>query len=101
MEMKTVTVRYRTKPECADENEAMVRRVFDALAQSGPPDVHYRVMREADGNTFVHLSTRPAAAEGNPLRQVEAFREFVSGIKDRCEDPPKDMVMRFLGEYQG
>jgi len=100
MEMKTTMVRYRTKPECAEENEAMVRQVFDALAKSGPPDMHYRVLREADGNTFVHLSTRPAAAEGNPLLQVEAFRAFVSGIKDRCEDPPKDMVMRFLGEYR-
>ena len=101
MDMKTVMVRYRTKPERAEENEAMVRRVFDALARSGPPDVHYRVLREADGATFVHLSTRPAGAEGNPLMQVEAFREFVAGIKERCEDPPKDLVMRFLGEYRG
>ena len=29
MDMKTVMVRYRTKPERAEENEAMVRRVFE------------------------------------------------------------------------
>jgi hypothetical protein len=101
MDMKTVMVRYRVKPDCAEENEAMVRRVFDALGTSGPPDLHYRALREADGCTFVHLVTRPAAAEGNPLMQVEAFRAFVSGIKERCEDPPGDMVMRFVGEYKG
>lgn len=101
MDRKTILVRYRAKPECAADNEAMVRRVFEALAQSGPPGVHYRVWREGDGNTFVHMSTRPADAQGNPLLQVDAFRAFVSSIKERCEDPPAELVLRLLGEYGG
>jgi uncharacterized protein (DUF849 family) len=97
--MKTVMVRYTTKPECAADNEALVKRVFDALAKDGPPGLRYQTMREADGNTFVHVATRPDTAEGSPLTQVEAFRQFVAGIKERCVEPPMTVEMRILGTY--
>ena len=99
--MKTVMVRYKTRPECTADNEALVASVFQALAKDGPKGLRYQVMREADGRTFVHLATRPDTAEGNPLLQVEAFRQFVAGIKDRCEEPPVTMEMRILGVFEG
>jgi hypothetical protein len=36
-----------------------------------------------------------------PADAIEAFRDFLAGIKERCEDPPKDMVLQLLGEYGG
>ncbi len=37
----TKVVRYRTKPECADENERLIRDVFAELADARPDGLQY------------------------------------------------------------
>ncbi len=38
---RTVVVRYRTRPEAADENARLVEGVYAALAQLDPGDFRY------------------------------------------------------------
>ncbi len=96
--MKKVVVRYKTKPDRADENQALVENVFKELADSGPGGVRYATFRLEDGVTFVHV----AFIEGdqNPLGDVAAFKEFQREIGDRCEEPPAAQDATVVGSYR-
>ena len=37
--------------------------------------------------------------EGNPLAQMDAFKAFVSDIKERCEEPPAATPASVVGAY--
>jgi hypothetical protein len=43
----TRVIRYRTKPEHADENERLVRAVFAELVEEDPAGLHYATFRLA------------------------------------------------------
>ena len=63
--MKRTLVRYRTKPEQAQENERLIGKVFQELQAKSPDGVRYLALRLDDG-TFVHfVMTRPRTA---PIR---------------------------------
>ena len=51
--MSTTVVRYTTRPESADENQALVEQVFTELAASRPPGLRYASFRLADGVSSV------------------------------------------------
>jgi hypothetical protein len=97
--MKTVTVRYKTRPDCADENEALIARVFEALAKEKPQGLRYQAMREAGGNVFVHVASIEEGID-HPLLKLPAFQEFQAGIKSRCEEPPLVLQMKLLGRFE-
>ncbi len=96
--MKRVVVRYKTKPDRADENQALVENVFKELADSDPDGLRYATFRLEDGVTFVHV----AFIEGdqNPLSEVAAFKEFQREIGDRCEEPPAAQDATVVGSYR-
>ena len=96
--MKTVMVRYKLKPECLADNEALVKKVFVQLAQDKPSGMRYQVFKQADGVSFVHLSAFDAA-DGNPLTKLDAFKAFTAGIKDRCEEQPVTVELQQVGRY--
>jgi len=52
----TKVIRYRTKPEHADENERLIRGVFAELAEDRPDGLHYATFRLDDGVSFVHVA---------------------------------------------
>src|SRR5471032_1508112 len=62
---KTVVVRYRTRPDAAEENARLVEGVFASLAELEPDGFRNATYRLADGVTFVHVA-HLAGAE-NPL----------------------------------
>ena len=82
----TRVIRYRTKPEHADENERLVRGVFAELAEENPAGLRYATFRLADGVSFVHV----AVTEGdeNPLTSSPAFAAFQADIGQRCTEAP-------------
>ena len=43
--MKRMLVRYKTKPESADENQRLIENVFAELRAKVPAGVHYAVLR--------------------------------------------------------
>ena len=98
--MKTVTVRYKTKPEFAVENEALIARVFEALAKEKPAGLRYQAMREEEGNVFVHVASVQEGID-HPLLKLLAFQEFQAGIKQRCEEPPTVLPMKLVGRFDG
>ena len=97
--MRTILVRYKTKPEAAAENERLIGKVFEQLARDKPAGMHYQVFKLSDGVSFVHVSSSLAGKEGNPLTQLEAFKAFAAGVNERCEEPPAVVEMQPIGAY--
>lgn len=96
--MKRVLVRYKTKPESADENQRLVERVFDQLRAVAPEGVRYLALR-LDDCTFVHFFAAEDGA-GIALPDLEAFRSFQAGIRERCVDHPRSEGAMIVGNYR-
>lgn len=97
--MKTAKViRYTTKPECADENERLIRQVFAELSANDPGGIAYAAFRLADGVSFLHV----AVVEGdhNPLTESAAFAGFQANIADRCVSGPSGTDAAIVGSYR-
>jgi hypothetical protein len=97
--MKRTVVRYKTKPETAEENERLIREVFQELRVKSPEGVRYLALRLNDG-TFIHFSTVETKDGANPIPQLEAFRSFQSGIQERCIEPPQLGAATIVGNYR-
>jgi hypothetical protein len=95
---RKLMVRYRVRPECADENARLVRAVYDELASSRPPDFRYATFRLDDGVSFVHLAFEDGLG-ASPLPTVAAFQEFQRGIRERCEETPVVTELNEVGSY--
>jgi len=95
--MKTVMVRYKTKPEHARANEKLVRAVFTALEKKDPGGIRYASYRLPDGVTFVHLALLDGAK--NPLGSLPEFEAFSSTVAERCDEPPVVHEIEPIGSY--
>ncbi len=93
---KTVVVRYRTRPEAADENARLVEQVFASLAEVAPDDFRYATYRLADGVTFVHVAHHGTE---NPLATLPAFAEFQRELAQRCVEQPAPSEASTVGSY--
>jgi hypothetical protein len=95
--MRNVIVRYKVKPERAEENEQLIEAVFAELAQTTPEGLRYASFKGDDGITFFHF----AIIEGdNPLDKSPAFQAFQDGIRDRCDVPPEPVPVQSIGAYR-
>jgi hypothetical protein len=97
--MKRTMVRYKVKPEYAEENARLIQKVFEELHAKSPAGVRYLVLRLDDG-TFVHLSTTDTEDGASPIPRLEAFGRFQNGIKERCIEPPQSSDVTIVGEYR-
>jgi hypothetical protein len=96
--VQTTVVRYETKPECAEENERLVAKVYAELQEIAPDGFSYATFRLDDGVTFVHIA-RDAGTSGFALADVAAFKDFVSAVADRCVVPPVALNANVVGSY--
>ena len=96
--MRRVVVRYKTKPDRADENQALVENVFAELAATDPGGVRYVTFRLEDGVSFVHIAE--IEGEDNPLGATAAFGEFQRDIADRCDESPLALGAALVGSYR-
>ena len=94
--MNTIVVRYRCKPDRADENQQLVEEVFAELAAADPGGIRYAAFRLAD-DTFVHIAE---TEDNNPLDRSEAFARFQQGLAQRCDEPPNPQAAQFVGAYR-
>ena len=86
--MQRVTlVRYTTKPERADENEALSKAVFAELRKTNPDHVAYGLFR--DGADFVHLFVNARDDDSSAVTELASFKAFTWDMNARCEAPPK------------
>ena len=94
----TKVVRYTTKPEHAEENERLIRKVFAELAEHEPDGIRYAAFRLDDGVSFVHVAV--LEGEQNPLASSEAFSQFQSAIGERCAEGPLAADAAVVGSYR-
>jgi hypothetical protein len=86
--MQRVTVvRYTTKPDRADENQSLVKAVFDELRGKAKQAIAYAVLR--DGDEFVHLFLNLTADDSDALTDLATFKAFSKGGPDRWVAPPE------------
>jgi hypothetical protein len=97
--MKLTVVRYRTKPEMAEENARLIQAVFGELRAKSPDDVRYLSLKLSD-DTFVHFSIAETPDGASPIPRLEAFRSFQSGLKERCAEPPQQTGATIVGNYR-
>ena len=62
--MRRVVVRYRVRPDRVEENERLVRAVYEELAAVQPEGLRYATVKLDDGVTFVHVAVHETE---NPL----------------------------------
>ena len=94
----TKVIRYRTKPEHAEENERLIRAVFAELAREDPDGLHYATFRLDDGVSFVHVAVLDG--DENPLTSSPAFAAFQAGIAERCAEGPMAADATAIGAFR-
>jgi hypothetical protein len=97
--MKHVMVRYRVKPDRSQENEALVRAVYEELRHSRPAGFQYATYVMEDGVSFVHVASVDTEDGSSPLSQVKAFKEFTAGVEERCDEAPVVSELREIGSF--
>jgi radical SAM superfamily enzyme with C-terminal helix-hairpin-helix motif len=95
--MKLTVVRYKTKPDAAQENERLIKQVFQELQAKSPAGVRYIALR-LDDETFIHFSTTEDG--DSPIPKLEAFGSFQSAIRERCIEPPRSSAVTIVGSYR-
>lgn len=98
--MPTIVVRYRTKPERADENQNLVEDVFAELDAVGASGFAYASFRLADGVSFVHVVVEEEGETTVNLADLPAFQRFQAGIADRCEEQPVAQGATVVGAHR-
>lgn len=96
--MKRNLIRYKTKPESADQNAQLIAGVFAELEATKPDGVRYLSLRLED-NSFVHIVESDAADGSSALPKLEAFKTFQNGIRERCVEPPVVRGATIVGNY--
>ena len=97
--MSYTMVTYAVKPGREQENAALVRAVFDELAEEQPTGFRYAVFRIPDSRQFVHLYTGDGAEPG-ALQKLPSFQAFVAGAEDRHEQAATFVAPELIGNYQ-
>jgi hypothetical protein len=95
--MKRMLIRYKTKPEKAQENARLIEAVFEELRAAAPDGLRYVALTLGDGN-FVHFVETADGA--SPLSGLAAFREFQGGVRERCLEPPQASEVTIVGNYR-
>jgi uncharacterized protein YceH (UPF0502 family) len=96
----TSLIRYKTKPEFADENQRLVERVYEELAERDPGGVRYATLRLEDGVTFMHLFTSDSDDAANTLGGIAAFAKFLKDLPQRCAELPVAQEVIVVGSYR-
>jgi hypothetical protein len=97
--MKSV-IRYRTKPESADENQRLVEDVYAELAARDPGGMRYATLRLADGVTFIHIFMTDSDDTPNTMGDIAAFAEFQRELPQRCVEQPVAQAATVVGSYR-
>jgi hypothetical protein len=98
--MRTVVVRYKTKPARADENQRLIEAVFAELDELHATGFSYTALRLDDGVSFVHIVMEDDGGGSVSLTDVPAFQRFVAEIDDRCDEPPVASGATIVGAHR-
>ena len=90
-------IRYKAKPDHADENQRLIEAVFQELCETKPAGVRYMVLRMAD-DSFAHFVELEGTV--NPLQALESFRKFSGTAGERTLEPPVASAAQVIGDYR-
>lgn len=96
--MGSSMVRYKVRAGRGDENEALVKAVYEQLGRERPADLHYATFRLPDGVSFMHVVFE-TDQPGRILGEVAAFKAFSAEIEARCDEPPAVTEITLVGSY--
>src|SRR5919204_6992917 len=96
--MTHTLVTYTVKSGREEENAALVRAVFEELAQTRPAGLRYAVFYVPDSRQFIHLYTDEGSASG--VQGLASFQPFVRGAQDRHEQPAAFTQPELIGDYR-
>ena len=96
--MGSSMIRYKVRADRADENEALVKAVYEQLNRERPGALHYATFRLPDGVSFMHVVFE-TDEPGRILNDVAAFTAFVTDIGSRCDEPPVVTELSVVGSY--
>jgi len=96
--MSTHIIRYTTKPESSDENQALVEAVFAQLNAEKPEGLHYATFRMDDGVSLVHVVSYDDD-DADPLRPLEAFQAFQKDAAARMVAGTQRGEATIVGSY--
>src|SRR5262249_30878929 len=97
--ISNVVVSYQVKPEALDEHVRLIRGVFEQLRAEQPANIEYKVVRLADGVSFVHMSSADTPDGSNPLPAMAAFQAFGKDSADRVVAAPTPAAADLIGSY--
>ena len=97
--MRSILVRYRVKRDRPAENERLVKNVFEQLVREAPEGLRYFTFKLPDGVTFVHVAMDERADGTSTLGKLSAFKEFGTGIAERCDTQPVVTELELVGAY--
>jgi len=98
--MPKVLVTYKVKSDRVQENEKLVKAVYEELRRNNDPDIHYATFKLDDGQTFVHIASIASAAKQTQLTESKSFRAFRENLPDRCEVPPNFQNLHEIDAYK-
>jgi hypothetical protein len=98
--MRQVMVRYKVKPERVEENEELVRAVYEEIHRTEPAGLRYATFKLDDGVSFVHLAADESENGDSPLSKVKAFQEFQKDIEDRTDEGPVVTELDLIGSFR-
>ena len=98
--MTTTVLRYRAKPERAEENQQLIEAVFAELDKGELDGFTYKVFRLEDGVSFIHVFIEHDIDDPESLQDMPAFQAFVADIADRCDVPPAASGATVVGGYR-
>jgi quinol monooxygenase YgiN len=96
--MRHTMVTYTVKPGHEEENAALVRAVFEELAETRPAGLRYAVFYLREPRQFIHVYTDEGSTSG--VQELASFQAFVSGAKDRHEQPATFTQPELIGDYR-
>jgi uncharacterized protein len=96
--MEKVIVRYKVKAGKAEENEALIKGVYEQLHREGIFGLSYSTYKLEDGLSFIHIANYVGEGKA-PLPGIEAFKDFSAKIKERCDELPVVTHVTEIGSY--
>ena len=97
--MRRTIIQYTVKPECAEDNQHYVEKVYEELRRNSPPGLRYATFKQPDNRTFIHLVSVEAENANMPLSQSDSFKAFQADLADRCEVQPVATELTVVGSY--
>jgi hypothetical protein len=98
--MRHTMVTYTVKAGREEENAALVRAVFEELAQLEPKGFLYAAFHNPETRQFVHLYTDEGGTLGVNLQDLPSFKAFVAQAADRHEQPASFAQPELIGDYR-